>query len=73
MKKSKASGSTAQRHIEFMYFFCATPTMSDDVGVQPGRYHFATLGEQDALAEGGFLVLVSVPGPLRVRFQRRSH
>jgi len=56
-----------------MYFFCATPTMSDDVGVQPGRYHFATLGEQDALAEGGFLVLVSVPGPLRVRFQRRSH
>jgi hypothetical protein len=33
---------------------------------QPGpvlEYHFATLGEPDALAEGRSLVLVSVPPP----------
>ena len=50
--------------------------LQNNVGVQPGPvlgYHFATLGEQHALAEGGSLVFVSVPGPLRVRFQRRSH
>jgi hypothetical protein len=32
--------------------------------------HFATLSEQDALAEGGY---VGVPDPLRARLQRRSH
>jgi len=32
--------------------------------------HFVTLGEQDALAEGGY---VGVPDPLRARLQRRSH
>jgi hypothetical protein len=35
--------------------------------------HFVTLGEQDALAEGGYVVLVGVPDPLRARLQRRSH
>jgi DNA-binding transcriptional ArsR family regulator len=29
--------------------------------------------EQDALAEGGYVVLVGVPDPLRARLQRRSH
>ena len=31
-----------------------------------GESHFATLGEQDALAEGGY-VLVGVPDSLRAR------
>jgi hypothetical protein len=35
--------------------------------------HFVTLGEQDALAEGGYVVLVGVPDPLGARLQRRSH
>jgi hypothetical protein len=35
--------------------------------------HFVTLGEQGALAEGGYVVLVGVPDPLRARLQRRSH
>ncbi len=35
--------------------------------------HLVTLGEQDALAEGGYVVLVSVPDPLRARLQRRFH
>jgi hypothetical protein len=35
--------------------------------------HFVTLGEQDALAEGGCVVLAGVPDPLRARLQRRSH
>jgi hypothetical protein len=30
-------------------------------------------GEQDALAEGGYVVLVGVPDPLRARLQRKSH
>ncbi|MGH7551127.1 MAG: hypothetical protein ACREK3_10340 [Gemmatimonadota bacterium] len=34
--------------------------------------HFVTLGEQDALAEGGYVVLVGVPDPLLARLQRRS-
>ena len=34
--------------------------------------HFVTLGEQDALAEGGYVVLVGVPDPLGARLQRRS-
>jgi hypothetical protein len=32
--------------------------------------HFVTLGEQEALAEGGY---AGVPDPLRARLQRRSH
>jgi hypothetical protein len=35
--------------------------------------HLVTLGEQDALAEGGYVALVGVPEPLRARLQRRSH
>ena len=35
--------------------------------------HLVTLGEQDALAEGGCEVLAGVPDPLRARLQRRSH
>lgn len=35
--------------------------------------HFVTLGEQDDLAEGGHVVLASVPDPLRSRLQRRFH
>ena len=34
--------------------------------------HFVTLGEQDALAVDGYVVLVGVPDPLRARLQRRS-
>ena len=34
---------------------------------------FVTLGEQDALAEGGYVVLPGLPDPLRARLQRRSH
>jgi hypothetical protein len=32
--------------------------------------HFVTLGEQDDLAEGGY---IGVPDPLRARLQRRFH
>ena len=35
--------------------------------------HFVTLGEQDALAEGGYVVLVDKADPLRARPQRRLH
>ena len=35
--------------------------------------HFVTLGEQDELAEGGYVLLVGVPDPLTARLQRRSH
>ena len=35
--------------------------------------HFVTLGEQDALTEGGHVVLAPVPDPPRARPQRRSH
>jgi hypothetical protein len=34
--------------------------------------HFVTLGEQDVLAEGGYVVLVDVPDPLRARLHSRS-
>ena len=35
--------------------------------------HFVTLGVEDALAEGGYVVLVGLPDPLRARLHRRSH
>ena len=35
--------------------------------------YFVTLGEQDALDEGDYAVLVGVPDPLAARRQRRSH
>jgi hypothetical protein len=40
--------------------------------VRPGNplHFFVTLGEQDALAEGGY---AGVPDPLRACLQRRSH
>jgi uncharacterized protein YndB with AHSA1/START domain len=41
--------------------------------VNRGGSHFVTLGEQDALAEGGYVVLPGLPDPLRARLQRRSH
>lgn len=52
----------------------------DDVTEQEGNVesigyplHFVTLGEQDALAGGGYVALIGVPDPLRARLQRRSH
>ena len=35
--------------------------------------HFVTLGVEEALAEGGYVLLVGLPDPLRARLHRRSH